>query len=1055
MERLQHELDEDRVKLVQQEEIIEGFHSNDASVKSSLAQVNIQFAALKEDEAAIIAFLCSALVSKGASPLMQDFANQVIAQCTSAESGTISLTRGSGGGKPLRYQQEKRQRVMKTNALPESRKRWLRLKAEELMDIAESRGDEGPLEILKIIARRSNIFVAKCSDVQLSIPQSIALRDHVITGTNGLYRLKQALDAFAPALKGILIRPNIRQHVSRMECNGVVPSNCVEVNCTITKKGNRRGMCTFYYSTKPTQLLSYMLRRMFLDNTVQDAFEFCSSKDVLVISIGFDKSDSDFVGTWRPCNRLNGNSSLFVQTFACLEGPVAENYGNEWITIGNPTYPVKDTVQSLVDDSLYSLVLSASIDGKMKQCECFVFKPVPQLPPGSMRHLDIILSQIDVQEGFAFATDPDELQEGAAEDVCDDELGHPPELPIPLSQSTIRICLVTSDNDDSVIIGFQVLNSDEKVLATKRFYDKLKLVSATRSDIKMKCYQVSGHLSNDNKQINILTGQASCSVSYPMPCCMVKKEDLGRPPEWLQIRFLRAAVSSPREVPDHLIKLIGEFAGMPVTLDPPMRAGEYCLRKTSALWQKRTANGRLKLNADDYSKANRDTGSSFNPPIFVFPCTKQNCGIMHSPAGHITHFWIAVSNAIRERMKGCEWQVRVTSVDAEVKDKIREIKEAIKTSDALAASNEIKKKIRVLRKKIKECDKKADNEMDKGTSDQFREHADNYRVQEESAKEEFRFQAESTELGEYNLILAGLCEFEGVLKAKNALDGKRPKSALEYALWKSIESRAGGKFDTKNSGIEQTNGKGMVSLQYCVKVTHALLGMYPEGHEDRTWLEEKIPGWEALGKAIYEIGCFLKSQKKRSPVICDNKLFVLWCRWEDAFPGKKFNKFHAMFCTIRNFVHCYEMAGRISEESNEAFNGTLAEVKARLRCMPTTEKRVEVTNARTQSNLKGDILEEKLVLQSSIVGKKRGPQKARVRASDEVMVVTSVGGYLEFKGESYFVLTNGNLLPKIWEDIYQWFAGGLAPKEWKESLAKTAPLRFTEKDRAKEGLTQW
>ena len=101
------------------------------------------------------------------------------------------------------------------------------------------------------------------------------------------------------------------------------------------------------------------------------------------------------------------------------------------------------------------------------------------------------------------------------------------------------------------------------------------------------------------------------------------------------------------------------------------------------------------------------------------------------------------------------------------------------------------------------------------------------------------------------------------------------------------------------------------------------------------------------------------------------------------------------------------------------------------------------------------MLEEKLVLQSSIVGKKRGPQKARVRASDEVMVVASVGGYLEFKGESYFVLTNGNLLPKIWEDIYQWFAGGLAPKEWKESLAKTAPLRFTEKNRAKEGLTQW
>ena len=115
-----------------------------------------------------------------------------------------------------------------------------------------------------------------------------------------------------------------------------------------------------------------------------------------------------------------------------------------------------------------------------------------------MRHLDIILSQLDVKEEVAFATDPGKLQDGAAEDVYDDELGHLPELTIPLCQRTISIRLVSSDNGNSVIIGFQVLNPDGEVLATKRFYDKLKLVSATRSEIKIKCYQVPGHLSNDN-----------------------------------------------------------------------------------------------------------------------------------------------------------------------------------------------------------------------------------------------------------------------------------------------------------------------------------------------------------------------------------------------------------------------------------------------------------------------------------------------------------------------------------------------------------------------------
>ena len=65
----------------------------------------------------------------------------------------------------------------------------------------------------------------------------------------------------------------------------------------------------------------------------------------------------------------------------------------------------------------------------------------------------------------------------------------------------------------------------------------------------------------------------------------------------------------------------------------------------------------------------------------------------------------------------------------------------------------------------------------------------------------------------------------------------------------------------------------------------------------------------------------LKSQKKRDPAVRDDKLYVLWKAWQKAFPGKLFNKFHGMFCTIRHFIHKYHMAGRISEESNEAFNG--------------------------------------------------------------------------------------------------------------------------------------
>ena len=103
--------------------------------------------------------------------------------------------------------------------------------------------------------------------------------------------------------------------------------------------------------------------------------------EMLVVAVGFDKSDSDFVGSWRPCNRQGGNSSLFVQQFACLEGPVAENYENEVKTIGNPEYPIQSMIQSLADDRLHTIVITASSGGEVKNCACFVFMPVPFLRP--------------------------------------------------------------------------------------------------------------------------------------------------------------------------------------------------------------------------------------------------------------------------------------------------------------------------------------------------------------------------------------------------------------------------------------------------------------------------------------------------------------------------------------------------------------------------------------------------------------------------------------------------------------------------------------------------
>ena len=225
--------------------------------------------------------------------------------------------------------------------------------------------------ILTVIAKESGFFIVNHKELLLSVPQCVVIRDQDGTGTNGLYRLQQSLNAFLSYLKGVLLPSNVRQVVSVMERKGFVSFKVVEVNCTITRKGNRRGMCTYYYRVYPIQPLATMFGLIFLDDAYEESFSFHSLKNKLLVSIGFNKSHKVFWGTWRPCNRKKGKSGLYVQVFVCLEGPVAECYENEIITLGNHAYSTRGETQHLVGDLYFSLVFTANNDSNYI-CACSI-----------------------------------------------------------------------------------------------------------------------------------------------------------------------------------------------------------------------------------------------------------------------------------------------------------------------------------------------------------------------------------------------------------------------------------------------------------------------------------------------------------------------------------------------------------------------------------------------------------------------------------------------------------------------------------------------------------
>ena len=83
-------------------------------------------------------------------------------------------------------------------------------------------------------------------------------------------------------------------------------------------------------------------------------------------------------------------------------------------------------------------------------------------------------------------------------------------------------------------------------------------------------------------------------------------------------------------------------------------------------------------------------------------------------------------------------------------------------------------------------------------------------------------------------------------------------------------------------------------------------------------------------------------------------------------------------------------------------------------------------------------------------GKKRGPYGPRQRYDNGTKVVTSIVGLVKFRGKQYFKLTNSNLVPEIYRDMYEWYEGRKAPKIWRDALANSAPLSMTASDLAKK-----
>ena len=116
------------------------------------------------------------------------------------------------------------------------------------------------------------------------------------------------------------------------------------------------------------------------------------------------------------------------------------------------------------------------------------------------------------------------------------------------------------------------------------------------------------------------------------------------------------------ELPDRVVDLVGEMSGHPVVPDAPKREGKHSFKKSHRKYRRLTRGGRHKLTQALFKLVNKLVGSEFHPPIINGPCVKENGGMMHTGNGHLNHFWANIGGAMKTRMSGCDWQVRLNAI---------------------------------------------------------------------------------------------------------------------------------------------------------------------------------------------------------------------------------------------------------------------------------------------------------------------------------------------------------------------------------------------------------
>ena len=124
--------------------------------------------------------------------------NEIVLSWQGAQRGRPRVTRKF-------YRMSRQAPAVETSK--KTRRRWIKAQADIIEAHMRLYSKAQCIDILKCLAKRTGLVVLNLNEISISVYDCIAIRDWVQTSNNGLYRMKQSIEALAPALARVMFPP--------------------------------------------------------------------------------------------------------------------------------------------------------------------------------------------------------------------------------------------------------------------------------------------------------------------------------------------------------------------------------------------------------------------------------------------------------------------------------------------------------------------------------------------------------------------------------------------------------------------------------------------------------------------------------------------------------------------------------------------------------------------------------------------------------------------------------------------------------------------------------